>query len=82
MGQLLLRNVDDRLIDTLKRRAVAAGRSMEAEAREALARGTALTTADKQAMVRRLLDETDALKVPGVTQTPGWQLIREDRDTR
>jgi len=51
MGQLLLRNVDDRLIDTLKRRAAAAGRSMEAEARDALARGTELTASEKQDLI-------------------------------
>ena len=82
VGQLLIRNVDDSLIDTLKRRAAAAGRSMEAEARDALARGARLTGLEKQAIVRALLAETEKLKVPGVEQTPGWILIREDRDSR
>jgi plasmid stability protein len=82
MGQILLRNVDDRLIETLKRRAAAAGRSMEAEARDALARGAQLTPAEKKARLRALLAETEALKVPGVVQTPSEVLIREDRDSR
>lgn len=82
MGQLLIRNVDDGLIDTLKRRASAAGRSMEAEARDALARGTRLTPEEKIAMIRALQAETEALKNPDVEQTPNWILIRESRDER
>lgn len=82
MGQLLIRNVDDSLIETLKQRASVAGRSMEAEARDALARGTKLTVEEKIARVRQLQAETEALKVPGAEQTPGWILIRESRDER
>ncbi len=82
MGQLLLRNVDDSLIETLKRRASAAGTSMEAEARAAMARGAQLTSDEKLAMLRRLQAEFEAAKVPGVVQTPGWELIRDDRDSR
>jgi antitoxin FitA len=38
MGQLLLRGLDDRLIDTLKRRAARTGRSVESEHRAILER--------------------------------------------
>jgi len=82
MGQILIRNLDDDLIATLKRRAAAAGRSMEAEARDALARGAELTGAEKVALARAMQAETESLKVPGVEQTPGWMLIREGRDER
>lgn len=81
MGQLLLRNVDDSLIETLKRRAAAAGRSMEAEARDALARGTQLTGAEKVAMMREIRAANQKLRVPGRPQTESWLLIREDRDS-
>ncbi len=82
MGQLLIRNVDDSLIDTLKRRAASAGRSMEAEARDALARGTQLSGEEKVAIVHAIQAEVESLKVPGVEQTPAWILIREGRDER
>lgn len=80
MGQLLLRNVDDSLIDTLKRRAAAAGRSMEAEARDALARGTQLTGAEKVAMMHDIRAANERLRVRGRPLTEAWELIREDRD--
>ena len=82
MGQMLLRNVDNDLIETLKRRAAAAGRSMEAEARDALRRGAMLNPEEKKSLVRQMWAETEALRVSGVEQTPGWLLIREDRDSR
>lgn len=54
---------------------------MEAEARDALARGTQLTGAEKKAIVRALLAANEKLKMPGVAQTFGWVMIREDRDS-
>lgn len=80
MGQILIRNLDDSVIATLKRRAEAAGRSMEAEAREALARATQMTGAEKVAMMQAIRAANEKLKVPGREQTEGWVLIREDRD--
>jgi plasmid stability protein len=82
MGQLLIRNVDDHVIDTLKRRAKAANSSLEAEARIAIAKGAELSREEKAAVIDRWLEEGERLKVPGVEQTPGWVLIREDRDRR
>lgn len=55
---------------------------MEAEARDALARGAQLTGDEKMAIVLAIQAETENLKVPGVAQTPGWVLIREGRDER
>ncbi|MEY2882616.1 MAG: hypothetical protein RL490_340 [Pseudomonadota bacterium] len=80
MGQILIRNLDDSVISALKRRAEAAGRSMEAEAREALARATQMTGAEKVAMMQGIRASNEKLKVPGREQTEGWVLIREDRD--
>lgn len=82
MGQLLIRNVDDSLIETLKRRAAAAGRSMEAEARAALERGSVATADERRAIVEALRAEMARLTVPGIAQTPSEILVREMRDER
>jgi antitoxin FitA len=80
MGQIIIRNLDDRIIETLKRRAEAAGRSMEAEAREALRLATRLTGAEKLALV----DEMHAITSRWLQDSGPWPdsatLIREDRD--
>ncbi len=82
MGQLLIRNLDDSVIETLKRRAKAASTSLEAEARKALARGTQLTPEEKAALIDEMLAAAEKAKVPGVEQSEGWVLIREARDSR
>lgn len=51
MGQILIRNIDDVVLDALRRRAVAAGTSMEEEARRALATSVGLT---REEALRRL----------------------------
>ena len=39
-----------------------------------------LTVAEKQTVVREMQAKFKAAMVPGAVQTPGWVLIREDRD--
>jgi plasmid stability protein len=51
MGQILIRSLDDAVIDALRRRAASAGTSMEEEARRALA---AAVGVDRERAVRRL----------------------------
>jgi plasmid stability protein len=82
MGQILVRQLDDRAIARLKARAKARGTSVEALAREAIQRAAALSAEEKLELVRKAQADTAALMVPGVTQTPGWVLIREGRDER
>jgi plasmid stability protein len=53
MGQILIRNLDDSVLEALRRRAGARGRSVEEEARRALAASVGLTR--DQALAR--LDE-------------------------
>jgi antitoxin FitA len=53
MGQILIRNIDDAVLDALRRRAAASGTSMEEEARRALASAVGL---EREAAVRRLAD--------------------------
>jgi plasmid stability protein len=80
MGQLLIRQLDDGAITRLKVRARERNMSVEALAREAIVKAAELTIAEKQALVRRMQAKVRAAMIPGVEQTPGVDLIREDRD--
>jgi plasmid stability protein len=80
MGQILIRNLDDRVIAALKRRAAAAGRSMEAEARAVLTRDTGATTPDRRTVIARMQAEFDRLRVPGSAMPDSLELLRESRD--
>ena len=62
MGQILIRNLDDAVIDALRRRAAASGTSMEEEARRALTAAVGLdraAAADRLAAVRRRIGRVD-----------------------
>jgi len=78
MKQVLIRNLDDDLIDDYRRRAKRNGRSLEAELREALRimrPKSAKRGAELLELSRRLRTMT-----PDVPQTPSEELIRADRD--
>lgn len=79
MGQVLVRNLDDRVIATFKARAAASGRSLEAELREALTRA-AEAPPDRAA----LLEEVRRIREAIGPMPPDWPgavaVIREDRD--
>jgi antitoxin FitA len=77
MANLTIRNVDDDIVETLKARAKAHNRSLEAEIRQILAdqvrrpwRGAEL----------RALAEKIAAMTPNVPQIDSVELLREDRD--
>ena len=53
--------------------------SVEALAREAISDAARLTVEEKLALVRSMQQWSEAAKIPGVLQTPGVELIREDR---
>lgn len=53
MGQMLIRNIDDAVIDAPRRRAAVAGTSMEEEARRAL---TAAVGLERDAAAERLAE--------------------------
>lgn len=80
MGQILIRQLDDAAIARLKARARAQKTSVEALAREAIQKAAELTIDEKLALVREMQEAGERAKVPGAEQTPGWMLIREDRD--
>jgi len=53
MGQILIRNIDDAVIDALRRRAATSGISTEEQARRALTRAVGL---DREAAARRVAE--------------------------
>ena len=81
MAQVLIRNLDDRAVEVHRERARAKGRSLEAELREVVTERARLTPEERVALVRAMQERGQAAMVPGVPQTPGWVLIREDRDS-
>ncbi len=76
MANLTIRNVDDKVVERLKKKAKDNGRSLEAELRELL----------KQAAKRKSPEELLAIAdriaamTPDVPQTDSAELLREDRD--
>ena len=80
MGQILVRQLDDATIARLKLRAREGKTSVEALAREAIRKAAELSVEEKLALVRRSHEWSRKAQVPGSAQTPGVDLIREDRD--
>ena len=77
MATLTIRNLDNQVVERLKKRAKDNGRSLEAELRELL----------KQAANRKspedllaIADRIAAMTPEGVKQTDSAELLREDRD--
>jgi len=81
MGQVIVRNLDDAVIETHRRRARARGVSLEQELREVLGRAAKPTKEELLQEMREIAAMTPKLP-PGRQRTPGWMLIREDRDNR
>ena len=77
MAQVLVRNLDDRVVDVLRRKAELHGHSLEQELRAALTAAARLTPEERAALARRVRDLTPA----AVPQTDSATLIRQDRDT-
>ena len=81
MGQLIVRNLDDAVLEALRERARERGKSMEQFLREGI---TAMVAPDR----RRWLEELDhirAMAPPRSSVGPSplvEELIREDRDQR
>ena len=77
MGQLLVRNLDDTVIQALKARASARGLSLEAELWDLLTRAAGHPRAE-------LADELAAVraKTPRTPRQPAEDVVRESRDER
>ena len=54
MGQVLVRNLDDRVIESLRTKAELKGHSLEQELRDLLTNAAPLTPAEKIALFRKL----------------------------
>jgi plasmid stability protein len=76
MGSVLIRNLDDAIIDKFRTKAELNGCSLEQELRDALRQTAPLTADQKRTMIRRTLITLPA-DAPDSTD-----LIREDRDRR
>ena len=81
VGQVVIRNIDDRVLDRLKARARAQRKSLEQSLRDLLTEAANPSRAELIADLERIRAMTPA-RPPGVTYPTAEQLIREDRDTR
>lgn len=78
MGRILIRNLDDNVLDALRRRAAAEGSSLEEEARQALAASVGLTRAEVMARlddIRRRIG-----RLPGLSTLEELRLDRARDD--
>ncbi len=75
MGQVIVRNLDDRIIAALKAKAAVHGQSLEQELRAILSTAALPNVQDKLALADRIRELT-----PKRRQTDSTTLIREDRD--
>lgn len=78
MGQVLIRNLDDKVIAAYREAAVRNQRSLEAELRETIARFRPRTPTEI-AVIKTRLAEIQAM-TPNVPQTPAEILVRQMRD--
>jgi plasmid stability protein len=76
MANVTIRNLDDKVVVRLKKRAKTSNRSLEAELREILTRAADTMTSREL----RVIAERIAAITPDVPQTDSAELIREDRD--
>jgi plasmid stability protein len=78
MAQVIVRNLADDVVASLKRKAELHDHSLEQELRAILTAAARLTIAERVAIADRIRDMTPE----GVEQSDSTDLIREDRDTR
>ena len=77
MANLTIRNLDDEVVERLKKRARDNERSLEAEVRTILKNAAGRLTGKE---ARTLAERISAMTPKGVKQTDSVELIREDRD--
>ena len=65
MGQILIRSLDDAVLDALRRRAASTGTSLEEEARRALAASVGLTREAALARLDAVREHIGAVPGPG-----------------
>ena len=77
MANLTIRNVDDEVVERLKKKAKDNGRSLEAELRELLKQAAKRKSPEE---LLAIADRIAAMTPEGVKQTDSAELLREDRD--
>jgi plasmid stability protein len=75
MGQILIRNLDDAVLDALRRRAAEHGASLEEEARRAIAASVGLGREDALARLDEVRGRIGRLAGPSILDD-----LRHDRD--
>jgi plasmid stability protein len=75
MAQIIVRNLDDAVVERLKARARANGRSLEAEVRQILEQSAKVDMATARLMAMDIRRRLKGRKFPDVAE-----LIREDRE--
>jgi len=75
MGRIVVRNLDDAVIDALRRLAAASGTSTEEQARRALARAVGLDRAAATERLNEIRRSTGRLPGPSIVEQ-----LRHDRD--
>ena len=78
MAQVIVRNLEDDVVATLKRKAELHGCSLEQELRDILSAAARLKKEERLILARRVR----ALTPTGAGQTDSADLIRADRDAR
>lgn len=78
MAQVLVRNLDDAVVEALKARAELHGHSLEQELRDLLTQAATPTSEDRVAMAAQIRALGRGSNVP----TDSTDLIRADRDAR
>ena len=77
MANLTIRNLDDKVVERLKKRAKDNGRSLEAELRVLLKQAANRKSPEE---LLAIADRIAAMTPEGVKQTDSAELLREDRD--
>lgn len=75
MAQIIVRNLDDSVVERLKNRARTNGRSLEAEVRLILEQSAKVDTATARSMAMDMRRRLKGRKFPDISE-----LIREDRE--
>ena len=81
MGQVVIRNIDDLVLERLKARATEQHKSLEQSLREILAAAAKPSRAELLAEVERIRAMTPPRR-PGKRYPTAEQLVRESRDSR
>ncbi len=77
MANLTIRNLDDKVVERLKKKAKDNNRSLEAELRELLKQAANRKSPEE---LLAIADRIAAMTPEGVKQTDSAELLREDRD--